>query len=181
MIQNQAILDTFVMPDGQPIHIRPLVEADLPALEWDGEYAHFRTLYRQHYLNILSGSTLAWVAETAAGEVIGQIFILLYSQQAEIADGTHRAYLFSFRIKEKYRDHGLGGFMLEFVEQNLRQRGFSTVRLNVARANPLARHFYERHGYHMIGPDSGTWRYQDQFGHWQTQHEPAWRMLKNIR
>jgi GNAT superfamily N-acetyltransferase len=70
--------------------------------------------------------------------------------------------------------------MLEMMEDYLRERGFRFLRLNVARANPLARHMYEKHGYRMIGPDPGVWRYQDQDGEWQTCREPAWKMIKKL-
>lgn len=175
-----ALEAEYLMPSGERVLIRPLQKADLPGLEWDGEYAHFRNLYRQHYESSLSGNTLIWVAENASHEIIGQVFLLLLSRQKELADGTFQAYLFSFRIKPAYRDQGLGGFMLEMMEENLRLRGFRFLRLNVARANPLARKMYEKHGYRMIGPDPGVWRYQDQNGQWQTAREPAWKMIKTL-
>ncbi len=175
-----TLVADYIMPSGERIRIRPLEKADLPALEWDGEYAHFRRLYQQHYENSLGGNTLIWVAENANAEVIGQVFILLLSRQRELADGVLQAYLFSFRIKPLFRNQGLGGFMLEMAEGFLRDRGFRFLRLNVARANPLARRMYEKHGYCMMGPDPGIWRYQDQFGEWQTCHEPAWKMIKKL-
>ena len=170
----------YIMPSGERILIRPIEKADLPGLEWDGEYTHFRRLYQQHYESSLGGNTLIWVAVNTDGEIIGQVFLLLLSKQRELADGVFQAYLFSFRIKPAYRDQVLGGFMLEMMEDYLRERGFRFLRLNVARANPLARHMYEKHGYRMIGPDPGVWRYQDQDGEWQTCREPAWKMIKKL-
>lgn len=172
---------TYEMPTGGLVRIRQAVEDDLPGMEWDGEYAHFRRLYKQHFQNSRSGNTLIWVAENEAGEIIGQVFLSLLSNQSELADGIHRAYLFSFRLKPAYRNHGLGGYMLEFLENYLLKRGFDTLRINVARDNHLARRMYEKHGYQVVGPEEGRWRYQDQFGQWQAVHEPAWRMLKKLR
>lgn len=170
----------YVMPTGEGVHIRPLQETDLPGLEWDGEYAHFRRLYRQHYENSLGGNTLIWVAVNADSEIIGQVFLLLLSRQRELADGVFQAYLFSFRVKPAYRNQGLGGFMLEMMEGYLRERGYRFLRLNVARSNPLARRMYEKHGYQMIGPDPGVWHYQDQNDEWHTCREPAWKMIKQL-
>ncbi len=161
--------------------IRPLVEADLPALEWDGEFTHFRRVYEQHYRSMRSGNTLIWVAETEEGIIVGQLFLLLYSQQKEVADGIHRAYIFSFRIKPPYRNHGLGTAMMNVAESDLLKRGYSQIRLNVARNNPAARRLYERLGYRVVGSDPGVWKYQDHNGKWQTVKEPAWRMLKNFK
>ncbi len=85
-----TLVADYIMPSGEGIHIRPLEKADLPALEWDGEYAHFRKLYQQHYENSLGGNTLIWVAENANKEVVGQVFILLLSRQHELADEFSR-------------------------------------------------------------------------------------------
>jgi len=170
----------YIMPSGERVHIRPLEKADLPGLEWEGEFTHFRKLYQQHYENSLGGNTLIWVAVSSNAEVIGQVFLLLLSRQRELADGVFQAYLFSFRIKPAYRDQGLGSFMLAMVEGFLRERDFRFLRLNVARTNPLARRMYEKHGYRIIGPDPCIWRYQDQNGEWRMCHEPAWKMIKKL-
>ena len=172
---------TFQMPDGDLVRIRPAQEADLPGMEWGGEFVHFRRLYKQHYQNSRSGNTLIWVAENNDGEIVGQVFLSLLSSQSELADGIHRAYLFSFRLKPDYRNKGLGGHILEFIEGYLVKRGFDTLRINVARNNELARRMYEKHGYRVVGSEEGRWRYQDQEGQWQSVHEPAWRMLKKLK
>ena len=104
----------YTMPDGDMIRIRQAREADLPGMEWDGEYAHFRRLYRQHYQNSRGGNTLIWVAENQEGKIIGQVFLLLLSAYPEMADGIHRAYMFSFRIRPEYRNNGLGGHLIRF-------------------------------------------------------------------
>ena len=170
----------YTMPDGDMIRIRQAREADLPGMEWDGEYAHFRRLYRQHYQNSRGGNTLIWVAENQEGKIIGQVFLLLLSAYPEMADGIHRAYMFSFRIRPEYRNNGLGGHLIRFLEEYLLGRGFDTMRINVGRENEEARKLYEKHGYRIIGTEEGHWRYQDQFGNYQTVNEPAWRMIKKL-
>jgi len=170
----------YTMPDGDMIRIRQAREADLPGMEWDGEYAHFRRLYRQHYQNSRGGNTLIWVAENQEGKIIGQVFLLLLSAYPEMADGIHRAYMFSFRIRPEYRNNGLGGHLIRFLEEYLLGRGFDTMRINVGRENEEARKLYEKHGYRIIGTEEGRWRYQDQFGNYQTVNEPAWRMIKKL-
>ncbi|HNX45698.1 MAG TPA: GNAT family N-acetyltransferase [Anaerolineaceae bacterium] len=171
---------TFTLRDGTPITLRLMVEADLQGLEWEGEYSHFRQLYREHYESACSGNMLIWVAVSPTGKIVGQVFLLLMARQPEVADGIHRAYLFSFRIRPEHRNQGLGSFMLSFVDVELKKRGFTSIRLNVARANSQARKLYERHGYHLIGPDPGVWRYIDNNGQWQTVREPAWKMQKKL-
>lgn len=171
---------TYTMPDGSLILVRQAQKSDLPGMEWDGEYAHFRRLYQQHYENSRSGNTLIWVAENPEGKIIGQVFLLLLSMSREMADGIHRAYMFSFRIRPEYRNNGLGGHVIRFLEEYLLERGFDTMRINVGKANEHARKLYENHGYRIIGTEEGRWRYQDQFGNYQIVNEPAWRMMKKL-
>lgn len=170
----------FQTASGEKILLRLLEEADLPELEWEGQFSHFRKLYQQHYKNYLAGSTLIWVVANQAGKVIGQVFIMLYAKDKEIADGKQRAYLFSFRIRDAWRGQGIGSFVMQFVEDYLRQKGFSWLRLNVAKGNLKAITLYKDRGYRIMGPDSGTWRYEDNNDKWQTVSEPAWRMIKEL-
>lgn len=171
----------YFTADGQQIHIRPLRETDLTALEWEGEFRHFRKLYAQHYISSVQGDSLIWIAEDLQQRMIGQVFVLLNSRQSKVADGSNRAYLFSFRIKPTWRNLGIGGHMLQFVENQLVLHGFIWLGLNVAKDNPLARHMYETHGYRAIGSDPGIWSYQDDQGMLQQMNEPAWKMIKRLR
>lgn len=171
----------YTLPDGRRVTIRTLTEEDLPALEWEGEYRHFRRLYQQHYANCQQGNNVCWVACDADDQAIGQVFILLNARDVNVADGQHRAYLFSFRIRPQWRNQGLGNYIMSFVEEQLLLRGFLWLRLNVAKDNPAARRLYERRGYVVVGAEPGIWRYQDDAGEWQTVEEPAWKMIKALR
>ncbi|HSN94681.1 MAG TPA: GNAT family N-acetyltransferase, partial [Anaerolineaceae bacterium] len=159
MIPNE--LAEFQTSTGKTVLLRVLEEDDLTALEWEGQYSHFRKLYRQHYKNSLAGSTLIWVVTDRTGKVIGQVFIMLYAKDNEIADGKRRAYLFSFRIRDEWRGLGIGSFVMQYAEDFLREKGFSWLRLNVAKDNLKAIGIYLHRGYRIMGPDSGTWRYED--------------------
>jgi ribosomal protein S18 acetylase RimI-like enzyme len=160
--------------------IREAFESDLPALEWDGEYVHFRNLYRQIYENTLAGTALIWIAELANAGLIGQLFVQLTSHRQELADGLQRGYIYGFRIKPDYRSSGLGALMLEFVEKDLQKRNYRWITLNVGQDNREALKFYQRYGYHIIGTEPGRWTYIDHLGAKREVNEPAWRMEKSI-
>ena len=173
-------------PDNNPrdllaqLRIRLVCETDLPALEWDGEYTHFRRVYQNSYFCQIQGKGLMWLVELPVNNVIGQVFIQFVTGQRSLADGKKRAYLYSFRIKPLYRDHGIGARLLDKVITDLHNRGFRQVTLNVARENFRAIEFYQRHGFHIIGEDPGDWSYPDHNGVWHDIHEPSWRMLKHF-
>jgi ribosomal protein S18 acetylase RimI-like enzyme len=163
------------------LHIRPAKHTDLPALEWDGEYTHFRRLYIDVYRLVEKGEALIWVAELPQVGIVGQVFVSLKSARSELSDGKMRAYVYAFRVKPTYRGQGIGSQMMEMLEADLRRRGFGRVTLNVAQENPAARRLYERLGYHITGNDPGRWSYIDDKGRKQDVIEPAWRMEKALR
>ena len=162
------------------VHIRPLTEADLPALEWDGEFTHFRRVYANAYKRMKKGLALLWVAALPGAGLIGQTFVQLSCDRPELADGRSRAYIYSFRVRQPYRRAGLGAHMMDVVESDLRQRGLAWVTLNVAKDNQGALELYQRLGYKIAAHEAGRWSYPDHKGIWQQVIEPAWRMVKRL-
>jgi ribosomal protein S18 acetylase RimI-like enzyme len=162
------------------IEYRHLVRKDLPALEWGGEYIHFRRMHNEVYRSASQGKALIWVAMLPESGLVGQLFVSLHSARAELADGVTRAYLYGFRVKPVFRHYGVGTGMLHAVEAELEQRKFGWITLNVGRDNPDARCFYERHGYRVVAAEPGSWFYIDHRGRRREVHEPAWRMEKRV-
>jgi ribosomal protein S18 acetylase RimI-like enzyme len=162
----------------QQVLVRTVTADDLPRMEWDGEYRHFRRVYAEAYQRMQRGYTILWVAELPDKGLIGQVFIQLVCDRPELADGLDRAYLYSFRVRGAYRGQGLGSLIMDVVEDDLRVRGFQYVTLNVARDNPRAQQLYLRRGYRVVAPEPGIWSYPDENGVWHQVEEPAWRMEK---
>ena len=71
--------------------IRHLEHADLPALEWEGEYVHFRKIYAEAYQRVQHGLSLVWVADLPGMTIIGQALVQLICDRPELADGISRA------------------------------------------------------------------------------------------
>jgi len=162
------------------VTLRTAAESDLPALEWDGEYIHFRRLYRQVYESTIDGRAVIWIADLPYSGLIGQVFVQLTSGRRELADGVQRGYIYGFRVKPEFRRNGLGSRMLEKVEEDLRSRQFVWCTLNVSQDNPEAMEFYHRHGYTTVADEPGRWTYIDHLGNMREVHEPAFRMEKQI-
>ncbi|KAA3643060.1 MAG: GNAT family N-acetyltransferase [Chloroflexi bacterium] len=161
--------------------IRHLREADLPALEWEGQYTHFRNLYAEAYQRMQVGKAVLWVVEVPQIGLIGQAFIQLkINGRPRLADGWSRAYLHSFRVRPEYRGRGVGTRMMQVVEDDLQRRGFRNVLLNVTRDNQAAYDLYMRLNYQVVGEDEGKWSYVDQHGVVQHVHEPGWRLQKSL-
>lgn len=164
------------------VQIRHLEAHELPALEWDGEFVHFRRQFESTYRDYLAGHGIPWVAaDSETGEILGQVFVLFKSRfRRELADGKGRAYMYSIRVKAHVRNLGLGNLMMDVVEDDLVHRGFGIATLNVARDNPAAYRFYFRRGYRVVAPEPGQWSFIDHEGIRQIVDEPAWRMEKML-
>jgi ribosomal protein S18 acetylase RimI-like enzyme len=178
-VQEPAVeIDT---PNGDAFTIRPVEERDLPALEWDGAFLHFRRLFRQAYEDMRLGTRFLLMMEHKAdGEMVGQVFIQWNSSDPRFADGRRRGYLYALRIKPAYRERGLGTRMMHAAEDALRRRGMDTASIGVEKDNPRARALYERRGYRVIADDPGRWSYIDHKGEKREVSEPAWLMEKKL-
>lgn len=162
------------------IIIRPLLKTDLPALEWDGEYLHFRNVFADVYKKVEKGSVKAWVAVSQEEQMIGQVFLQLTSDRRELADGWNRAYLYSLRVKQTWQNQGVGSKLISVLEKDLRKMGFGRVTLNVARNNQGAIRLYSRLEFQIVADEPGVWSYPDHKGVWRTVSEPSWRMEKKL-
>jgi ribosomal protein S18 acetylase RimI-like enzyme len=163
------------------VRFRHVTQADLPGLEWEGEYSHFRRMYMDAYRRAQLGEAILWVIEYPQYGLLGQLFIHLHSQRHELADGVNRAYIYGFRVRSSYRRLGLGTRLLEVAEQDLMRRGFLWAVLNVGRDNMDARRLYERLGYRVVAGDPGRWSYLDEQDIRHDVVEPAWRMEKRLK
>jgi ribosomal protein S18 acetylase RimI-like enzyme len=67
-----------------------------------------------------------------------------------------------------------------FIEDDLRQRGYKLVTLNVAKENQAAQRLYQRLGYRVVGSRPGTWSFRDPDGVLHRVKEPSWRMVKDL-
>jgi ribosomal protein S18 acetylase RimI-like enzyme len=161
--------------------IRTVRAADLPDLEWDGQYTHYRRMYADAYQRSLQGRSILWVAVLPGAGIIGQAFVQLLCDRPDLADGTCRAYMYAFRVKPEYRGRSIGTRLIKTMEADLLRRHYNLVTLNVARDNTAARRLYERMGYQVVAPEPGVWSYQDHLGEWHTVEEPAWRMEKSLQ
>lgn len=165
----------------QQVVIRKMEAEDLPALEWEGEYTHFRAVYRKVYDRMVAGTAVMWAVESARREMIGQAFVQLQdNRNSKSLPEGRQAYIHSFRIRPAYRSLGLGKKLLTFIESDLIERGYDYAALNVSRTNLRAKRLYTRMGYRVVGRDAGAWSYHDHMGVLRYVNEPGWYMRKKI-
>jgi ribosomal protein S18 acetylase RimI-like enzyme len=153
---------------------------DLPALEWEGEFTHFRRVFSEAYQQSERGKAILWVAEEPGAGLVGQLFVQIDNESTSKRDGEKCAYMYGFRIRPAYRGLGIGSRLLQTAEADLVRRGFCRICLNVSRTNWDARRLYERLGYQVVSAEPGVWSYLDDKGIRRHVNEPAWRMEKEL-
>jgi ribosomal protein S18 acetylase RimI-like enzyme len=163
------------------IQIRQARRSDLSNLEWDGELVHYRRLFADIYQQKELGRALMWLANHDIAGLIGQLFVHLSSPRLELADGRTRAYVYGFRVRSEFQGKGLGTQLMDVVEEDLLERGFTFVTLNVSQDNEGALRLYKKRGYQIMGPDPGRWSYVNHKGEVIEVNEPAWRMQKSLK
>ena len=169
-----------IQPMAGQILIRELEARDLPGLEWEGQFTHYRHLYADAYKRAQQNLSVLWVAEDQNHRLIGQVFIQLICDRHDLADGVMRAYLYGFRTRPEVRSQGVGTQMVQVVENDLINRNFKILTLNVAQINLRAQHLYRRLGFAITAFEPGHWSYVDHRGVHRHVNEPAWRMEKDL-
>jgi GNAT superfamily N-acetyltransferase len=157
--------------------IRLATPADLEAMEWGGEYSHYRRLFARAMEEAKHGRRVLLLAETE-GELAGQLFVQLSVRNSFASEGLPSGYLYAFRVKRRFRRQGIGSQLLREAEAQLRSLGYGRAVISVAKSNRSARRLYERHRYQVFTDDPGEWSYVDHQGVVRQVREPAYVMEK---
>jgi ribosomal protein S18 acetylase RimI-like enzyme len=160
--------------------IRAAQADDLARLEWGGQYAHFRDVFRRTFEEQRASRRLMLVADLR-GYPVGQIFVQFTSGDRAFADGRTRGYLYSLRVLEPLQRLGLGTRLMEAAEAALGARGFEWAVIAAAKDNPAALRLYERRGYRVFSDDPGRWEFVDHEGRLRSVVEPCWVLERRLR
>jgi GNAT superfamily N-acetyltransferase len=136
------------------------------ARDLGGQYAalepeRFHVPERQAQLDWLTAmlesppaANAVWLVAEVEGEAVGDAYAQLHEPledaavQPQLDVGRRRAHLDYLAVEERYRGRGVGGRLLQAVEDWARENGaelmFTETNL---RSNVGAVEFYERHGY----------------------------------
>lgn len=162
-----------------PIALRIATQADLPKMEWYGQYAHHRQLFQRAFREQQQGRRRILLAD-CNNFPIGHIFILLKNGNGAIGEGSHHAYFYSLRVMEMFRNQGIGTRLIQEAETLVKDQGFMQATIAVAKDNRSALRLYQRLGYQIFAEDSGRWSYVDHHGQTQQVNEPCWFLEKKF-
>ncbi len=162
------------------VRIRLIREADLPELEWNGEYSRYRKVYLEVFRNSQKGISFPYVAETDEDGIIGQVFLTLKEPNPSFTGHSRYFFISSFRIKEPFRSRGLGALLLQVCEKEVRAHRLRDIYLNCSTDNNRARHFYERHSFRIVRIDEGNWTFVNEEGLVVSEKQSAFLMKKTL-
>ncbi|MBL8156698.1 MAG: GNAT family N-acetyltransferase [Anaerolineae bacterium] len=161
------------------IRFRLATEADLPKLEWHGQFAHFRPLFRKAFQEQKAGRRAMLIAD-CHDFPIGHIFVQFARSKATYTDDEERAYLYSLRVMEMFQGQGIGTRLIHMAEGLIQDRRMEWVTIAVGKQNIGALRLYERLGYDIYTDDPGRWSYRDHQGIVRHMNEPSWLLQKRL-
>ncbi len=160
------------------LKIRVAKASDISKLEWDGQFTHFRNLFRRAYSGQRRGNRLMLVMDFN-GYPIGRLFIQ-FINPTRFETGIKRGYIYSFTVMQAFRGLGIGTHMLKTAESILIKGNYPIATISVAKTNKRAYQLYLREGYEIYGEDDGQWQYRDHEGKTHHVDEPSWLMKKSL-
>ena len=154
--------------------VRPCTEADLPGLEWMGLHTPHREMIMRAYQGQQQGDMLMLLA-VSSGFPVAQTWIDFTRKRPQ-----RTAVLWAVRTFPPLRGLGIGRHLMSSTEAVLRERGIATAELGVECSNQAARRFYERLGYHVVGPMSEVFRCITPWGTPVEEALDEWLMAKEL-
>jgi ribosomal-protein-alanine N-acetyltransferase len=82
------------------------------------------------------------------GYIIGELREIIFSGLSHVSK-TGR--ILNIAVDKKFRKRGIGGRLMEKIEEKFKDKGASYVTLEVRESNNTARSFYQDRGYSEIG------------------------------
>ncbi len=126
--------------------VRKLKTAELPLLTQLFNYKNVDEMIAENTRDIETG-IIDVFALFDKDKIIGELRVKYISDDNRFAEKGKRAYLYAFRIHQKYQGKGLGNFLLEDVLTILTENGYNEFTVGVEDTNLKARHMYEKHGF----------------------------------
>jgi GNAT superfamily N-acetyltransferase len=166
------------LPLAVDVVVRKAERSDLSALEWFGQYAHYRRLFRQTFEEQVLGDRLMLVADFN-GFPIGQVFLQLHSRRPT-PDQTPRLYIYALRVLDPFQRLGVGTALLNAAEAYAHEKRYGWSTIAAGKDNPAARRMYEKRGYVVCAEENGDWSFTDQHGRVRYVHEPCWVLEKRL-
>ena len=126
--------------------VRKLKITELPLLTQLFNYKNVDEMIAENTRDIETG-IIDIFALFDGDKIIGELRVKDISDDNRFAEKDKRAYLYAFRVHQKYQGKGLGSFLLENVLLILAENGYREFTVGVEDDNLRARYMYEKNGF----------------------------------
>ena len=126
--------------------VKALFVRDIPMLTALFKYKDVNEMIAENARDIENG-TIDIFALFDGDKIIGELRVKYISDDNRFAEKGKRAYLYAFRVHQKYQGKGLGNFLLENVLNILQENGYREFTVGVEDDNARARYMYEKNGF----------------------------------
>jgi len=137
---------THSTPATTEFRLRPPLPADIPAL-LALEQRSFTTdrLSRERFRHWIQAANATFLIGVDSSNEVAGYALILYRRN------SRKARLYSIVVSEQYRGHGLAQRLLDAGEMASKERGCSSLFLEVRPDNHRAIHLYQQRGYQKRG------------------------------
>jgi ribosomal-protein-alanine N-acetyltransferase len=135
-------LNALLAPHGVPHRLRPMTVLDLEAVMAVERAAYGHPWTRGNFVDSLAAGYVAEVMLQTDGQLLGYFVAL---------PGVEEMHLLNITIAVAEQGQGLGGLLLDVLEQRARAHGARMLWLEVRAGNLRARRLYERRGFRQVG------------------------------
>lgn len=101
------------------------------------------------YSEIVSGNRIVYIYKKN-GVFIGEIALVFDKEDLDYTIPGQRVYVSHLVVKRKYRNHGIGGTLIDFIIGKAKELGFKEMSIGVDKDNTVALNLYRHKGFTNI-------------------------------
>ncbi len=113
---------------------------------WDMSKFPFTEKFKQQ---IIDGNRVVFVYEIN-GEFIGEIAYVLDMNDSDYTIPNKRVYISRLIVKKEYRNQGIGGILVDYIIDVIKNSGYSEASIGVDKDNEPALYLYRKKGFNTV-------------------------------
>ncbi len=113
---------------------------------WDMNKFPFTEKFKQQ---IIDGNRIVYVYEVN-GEFIGEIAYVLDMNDPDYTIQNKRVYISRLIVKKEHRNQGIGGILIDYMINTIKNLGYSEISIGVDKDNITALRLYQKKGFNIV-------------------------------
>ena len=110
---------------------------------WNMEKCEFTEKFRQE---IKTGNRVVFIYKIN-GKFIGEIAYVFEMNDCDYTIPDKRIYISRLIVKKEYRNQGVGGILIDYILQEIKNMGYKEATIGVDKYNVSALHLYQKKGF----------------------------------